>query len=88
MVPSSKTVNIGHKLEHRKFHLNMRKNFTVRVAEHCNWLPREVVESPSLEMFKTLLGSLLYNLLQGICFIIGSDWMVSRERSLTIPTIL
>jgi len=42
----------------------MRKNFfTLRVTEHWNRLPREMVESPSLEIFKTLLDKVLYNLL-------------------------
>jgi len=27
MVPSNRTRGKGHKLEHRKFHLNMKKNF-------------------------------------------------------------
>ncbi|KFV84117.1 hypothetical protein N308_11024, partial [Struthio camelus australis] len=49
----------GHKLKHRRFHLNMRKNFAVRVTEHWNMLPREVVESPSLEIFKTRLDAIL-----------------------------
>ncbi|KFV78764.1 hypothetical protein N308_01143, partial [Struthio camelus australis] len=53
-----------HKLEHRKFHLNLRKNFlTGRVTEHWNRLPGGVVESPSLEIFKTRLDVILGNML-------------------------
>jgi len=63
VVCSDRTKGNGHKLQHRKFHQNTRKNFTVRVTEPWDRLPGEVVESPSMEIFKTFLDAFLHNLL-------------------------
>ena len=64
VVCSDRTMSNGLKLVHRKFCTNMWKSFfTVRVTEHWNRLPREAVQSPSMEIFKTRLDAYLCDLL-------------------------
>ena len=82
-VCTDRTGNNGLKFEHRMLHTILWKTFfMVKVTEHWNWLPREVVES--METFKTGLGSYLCDLLQRTCFSRGG-W---AQRSLEVPSNL
>lgn len=69
LVPSDKRRGSGHKLKHRRVHLNIRKcSHCVRVpSTQSHRVPREAAESPS-KGFKSHLGIFLSNQLSASCF--------------------
>jgi len=57
---SDRTRGNGFKLKEGRFSLEIRKKFfTVRRVKPWHWLPRELVDVPSLETFKVRLDGAL-----------------------------
>jgi len=63
-VCDDRTWGNGFKTKKGRFGLDRRKkSFTVRVVRHWHSLPRDVVDAPSLEIFKARLDQALGNMI-------------------------
>lgn len=59
VVPTEITRGNGHRSKSKTFTLNTKHSLTVRVVKHCSRILREMVKSPSAEIFDTQLDTAL-----------------------------
>jgi len=78
---TDKNCDTGWSIQHKE------KLIYSKIYRALEQVPREAVQSSSLEMFKTLLDSLLYKILQGTCFGRGAG-IVDSQRAFAMPTVL